>query len=307
MADEASVRDWLEGNCPHVWLLLNSRARRQLPPGFLEYLSPPSEEQLDKILPWNAPPLPPPHPSIAQERQRHAEQRVREGRQHLREADEFVKRLINVCEQKTVEHVYRRDLSGVHTGDQLAEYLCEIAFCAAISALSSTPPRLRPPSGRPGRDTHCDVWFQIAGIPMFAEVKRFPDPWLREPGAKLGREELRPTDLYDKLCDVPKQFPEGTVNLVFVYHASLDPQEGQEVLEQALFGWREDRLRPASPESGPQKEAGLFAHEEWRDISGCCLCRVRDGEVRVLRIWENPRANVPLPLLVHSALSRTTV
>jgi hypothetical protein len=138
-------------------------------------------------------------------------------------------------------------------------------------------------------------------MPVYAEVKRFPDPWPRGPGALIGRDEWRPSDLYDKLCDVPKQFPEGKVNLVFVFHSSFNKQE---TLEQALLGWQEQRLRPLSPEPGPRKEAGLFAREEWRDISGCCLCRNRDSELQFLNIWENPRAAVSIPSLVHSALSR---
>jgi hypothetical protein len=90
------------------------------------------------------------------------------------------------------------------------------------------------------------------------------------------------------------------VNLVFVFHRSFNKQE---TLEQALVGWQEQRLRPSSLEPKPQKEAGPFAREEWRDISGCCLCRIRDSELQFLNIWENPRAAVFIPPLVRSALS----
>jgi len=219
-----------------------------------------------------------------------------------------VKRLITVCGQRAVEHAYWRDLSSVHTEDQLADLFCEIAFCAGVSALSSTPPRLRPPSSRPGRDSHCDVQCQIAGISVYAEVKRYIDPWLRKEWSPTCRDELRPIDLYRKLCEVPEQFPEGQLNLLFVFHATLNQHEAleQEVLEQALLGWREDHLRPGSAEPEHQRDAGLFAREEWRDISGCCLCRIRDGELQCLNIWDNPRAAVFIPPLVHSALSRGT-
>jgi hypothetical protein len=221
MVEEASIRDWLEASCPHVWLLLNSQARRQLPPGLLEYLSPPSEERLDKLVPKDLPPLPA-LPGLAHERRQHAEQRIREGRQHLREADEYVKRLIEVCGEKAVGDAYRRQLSGVDTEDQVAELFCEVAFCSVSGALSSTPPHLRPPSSRPGRNTRCDIRLQIANIPVFVEVKRFPDPWLRGRAAPIGREEWRPAELYDKLRGVPKQFPEGKVNLIFVFHSSFN-------------------------------------------------------------------------------------
>jgi hypothetical protein len=243
-------------------------------------------------VPKNLSSLPAGFPSLAQERQQHAEQSVREGRQHLREANEYVKRLIEGCGRKAVEDAYRKDLSGVATEDQLAECLCEIAFCTAVTALSSTPPRLRPRSHRPERKTHCDVLFEVGGISVYGEVKRYPDPWLRGPGAPAGKEERQPIDLYRKLRKVPEQFPVGTVNLVFVFHSSFNKQE---TLGQALLGWQANRLRPASPEPGSPKEAGLFAREEWRDISGCCLCRVTEGELRFLHLWNNPHAHVPTP------------
>jgi hypothetical protein len=299
MIDDTSLRDWLSNNCCDIWSLLHSQARRRLPHGFVEYLSPLSEAQLDKLVPKNLPPLPAGFPSLVQERQQHAQQRIREGRQHLREANECVKRLIEVCGRKAVQDIYRQDLSNAATEDQLAECLCDIAFCAAVSALSSTPPRLRPPSGRLGLNTRCDVQLQIAGIPVYGEVKRYPDPWLRGPGAPAGKEELQPIDLYSKLRKVPEQVPVGTVNLVFVLHSSFNKQE---TLEQALLGWREDRLPPASPEPGPPKEAGLFAREEWRDISGCCLCQVTESKLQLLYLWNNPHTHVPLPQAMHELL-----
>jgi hypothetical protein len=303
MVDDTSVREWLSENCCWIWSLLHSRARRRLRPGLLEYLSPLSEEQLDKLVPKNLPPLPSGFPSLVQERQQHAEQRVREGRLHLREADECVKKLIEVCGRKAVEDAYRQDLSNAATEDQLAECLCEIAFCTGISALSSMPPRIRPPSGRPGRNTHCDVLFVVGGMSVYGEVKRYPDRWLRGPGAPIGQEELQPIDLYSKLQEgkvpVPEQFPVGTVNLVFVLHSSFNKQE---TLEQALLGWRDDRLPLRGPEPCPQKEAGLFAREEWRDISGCCLCRVREGKLQFLNLWNNLHAHVPFPQPLHEAL-----
>ena len=161
------------------------------------------------------------------------------------------------------------------------------------------PPGLRPPSGRPGHNTHCDVLFQVAGIPVYGEVKRFPDPWLRERVISGGKYELRPIDLYSKLRDVPAQFPEGTLNLVFVFHRSFNDRE---TLQQALFGWREALRSPASPELKSQENAGLFRREEWRDVSGCCLCRVEASVLRYRDLSENPRARTPLPPKVYSAL-----
>jgi hypothetical protein len=48
---------------------------------------------------------------------------------------------------------------------------------------------------------------------------------------------------------------------------------------------------------------GLFARADWRDISGCCLCRVEGSVVRYVKLWENPRAGVSFPPQVHSALN----
>jgi hypothetical protein len=304
MIDDTSLRDWLSENCCHLWSLLQSRARRQLRHGLLEYLSPPSEAQLDKLVPKNLPPLPPGSFSPAQLREQHTAQKLREGKQRLKEADECVQRLIEICGRKAVEDTYRQDLSNAATEDQLAEVLCEIAFCAGVSALSSTPPRLRPPSSRLGRNTHCDVRFEVGGVAVYGEVKRYPDPWLRGPGGLVGRgrlqpEELQPIELYRKLQNVSEQFPVGTVNLVCVHHASFNHEE---TLGQALLGWRNDRPPPACPKSGPPKEAGLFAPEDWRDISGCCLSRVTEGKLQALYIWNNPYAHVPLPQPIHGAL-----
>jgi hypothetical protein len=53
-----------------------------------------------------------------------------------------------------------------------------------------------------------------------------------------------------------------------------------------------------------RKEVDLFAREEWRDISGCCLCIPEDSERRNLDLWENPRAGISIPPQVHSVLDR---
>ena len=194
----------------------------------------------------------------------------------------------------------------MHTGDQLAALFCEIAFCAALSALSKMPPCLRPPSSRPGRHTQSDIRLQVAGLPVYAGVKRYTDPWLWEQGLPSDRDELQPSDLYRRLQEgkVPEQFPEHTVNLVFVFHRSFNKKD---TLEQALFGWGAVRLRPLCLPAEHQQVDGLFARENWQDISGCCLCRVSGVKRQVLHIWENPWAAVPIPSRVHSALRRAAM
>jgi hypothetical protein len=304
MTNKANL-EWLSEYCPSVWSLLNNQAHKQLPPGLLKYLSPLSEEQLD-ILAEDLPQFHRGYSFSAQPRQRYAEHRAEEGRQKLKTADKYIKVLIDVCGLQAVGDAYRRPLSHVDSVDQLAETLCEITVCAAVSTLSSASPRLKPSSERPERKTSCDVFFQIAGIPVYAEVKRYPDPPLRERGPAT-KDHLQPIDLYSKLEDVPEQFPEGTVNLLFVFHRPLPSKDPRQTLEQALFGWPEARLGAVSPDAPPRKNDGLFARPEWRNISGCCLCREDEASDFFLRcpaIWKNPRPVASIPPLVCSTLSR---
>jgi hypothetical protein len=53
-----------------------------------------------------------------------------------------------------------------------------------------------------------------------------------------------------------------------------------------------------------RKEVGPFTREEWRGISGCCLCIIEDNKLRTLNLWENPRASISIPPQVHSVLDR---
>jgi hypothetical protein len=212
-----------------------------------------------------------------------------------------------------VGDAYRRDISGVATERQLAELLCEIALCAAVAKLSSTV-RLRPDSGK---GTACDVSFQLSGVAVFGEAKRYEDNWPptdEEPAkpiirslvkAPLGakpQESARPRsmDLRSKLQNVPGQFPEGTLNLLFIFHLSLG--ESPEYIQQALFGEHTFFLKS---DQVALEDDGLFASEEWRAVSGCCLSRILpDGEVICPFMWENPRALVPIPTSVRAALDQ---
>src|SRR3990167_4481994 len=49
MGGEDHLKSWLEDNCPNLWSLLNEQARKVLPQGLREYLSPPSALYLDQI------------------------------------------------------------------------------------------------------------------------------------------------------------------------------------------------------------------------------------------------------------------
>ena len=132
MTNEADLRAWLSTNCPNVWSLLNQQARRVLPCGLVEYLSPQDIEALAAAFPaFDLDYL----YKVAGD---YAEQ----GRANMAVADRLIQELITACGSKA-DDAYRRDLSGVSTAKQLAELLCEITLYASVSKFSSTL-RLRP-------------------------------------------------------------------------------------------------------------------------------------------------------------------
>lgn len=166
MTNEADLRAWLSTSCPNVWSLLNQQARRVLPWGLVEYLSPLDQETIEAL----SAAFPAFDPDYLHKL---AEDYVEQGRANLAFADKLIQELITACGSKAVGDAYRRDLSGVSTARQLAELLCEITLCASVSKRSSTL-RLRPQSGK---GTHCDVSFQLAGSTVYGEAKRYEDSW----------------------------------------------------------------------------------------------------------------------------------
>ena len=84
-------------------------------------------------------------------------------------------------------------------------------------------------------------------------------------------------DLRCKLRHVPRQFPNGTINVLFVFHPSLG--ETRKYITQALFG---DSAFHQTDSDYRLEIDGLFSVDEWQNISACCLARV------------NPEAKVSL-------------
>lgn len=305
MVTQESLQYWLEAKCPTFWSILNQKAKRCLPAGIVEYLSPLSGERRRQI----AQAYPEFGPLELDEIGR--DEAVR-GRQQLQIADKHLETLVPVCGSKEVGDVYRRGLSGVNTEIQLAELLCEIALCASFTRLSPTL-SLRPPSGR---GTYCDVSFQLNGFTVYGEAKRYEDTWFSDldparpesrslvklsPGDK-PYESSRPRamDLSSKIREVPRQFPMETINLLFIFHSSHG--EPRIYIQQALFG---DSTFSMKPEEVGLKPDGLFAVEDWRAVSGCSLTRVSSqGSLLLLNTWDNPNADVPMPASVRSALGR---
>jgi hypothetical protein len=277
---EAFARAWLAKACPNFWKLLNKSACRALPAGLVAYLTTGDVERS--------------HENLA-----------------LAEAD--VAALVRACGAERVGHAFRRDLSGVSTEAQLAQQLCELAVAAALSRRACGI-ELRPRTGR--EKTQSDFAVTLDGVRLYGEVKRFEDtfPFMDDgegfrvrslvktpPGAPIPQDAERPRrmDLVSKLEDVPRQFPEGTVNVLFVYNSGI--ADTQRHLQIALFG---DAACFCEPDAvGEPQPDGLFARDAWRVVSACYLTRVAPEHALYFALrWPNPRALVRLPDAARSAL-----
>ncbi|MDO9533054.1 MAG: hypothetical protein Q7O12_13140 [Deltaproteobacteria bacterium] len=277
MMDQDKLKKWIETNCPVLWSLLNQRARRYLPTGLIEYIS--------------------------------------GGTIILNPIEDVLKDLESMCGSKSLEDNYRRDFSGVNSGTQVWDLFEEIALCSSLGKISDRI-ILRPPTGK---GTYSDCLFSLKGFDIFAEVKRYPDPW--PPIYRLGsaRHEKKPNirsiskspldekphdtarprsmDLRSKLRDVHRQFPERSINILFIFHQSFG--DSKRYLAQSFLG------DSNFFENGAYKlkEDGLFYDEEWRNISACCLSRLNsDSQVIFPFVWENPRAFMKLPKQVLESL-----
>lgn len=225
----------LQDLCPSIWQLLSSRAKLNPPSGLTSFVS-------------------------------GADARM--GRMLLRSADRRIQNLIAKTSLKTVGDAYRRDLSGVQTIGALAEILCEMTLVDSVGSMSSICPTLRPQSGL---GTACDFRIVVDGNAIYGEVKRFADdfpswtherrrsiqkspPHIQKPQAKRPRS----MDLYSKLTDVHKQFPVGTLNVLFVFHPSLGSTPTY--MQQALLG---DASLSGESLGGPLCDDSLFSLSEW--------------------------------------------
>lgn len=261
---------FLKKDCPHIWALLNQRARLTPPNGFTEFI----------YGDWAV-----------------------EGRRLLRLTDARVHNLIMRTSAKAVGDAFRRDISGVDSQDKLAELLCEMMLIDALGMISSTPPIFRP---KTDTGTACDVRVAVDGNDLYGEAKRFADTWeggkrsiAKSPAgsAKPDADRPRSMDLYAKMKCVYKQFPKGTLNVLFLFHPSV--WNTHTYIRQALFG-----DASSLDESVALSGDGLFALSEWQKISACVLCRVNcDGTISIGKIWRNLKAGVVLPDSVGERLA----
>ena len=87
------------------------------------------------------------------------------------------------------------------------------------------------------------------------------------------------------------------LKVFFVFNHSFGNSD--KYVRQALFGDFNFLKNDCSLEND-----GLFAMEEWHNVSACCLSNINldSGEVFFPYIWENPRACVPIPQPVLDAV-----
>ena len=286
MVNQDELKEWIESNCPLFWSLLNIKAQRTVPKGLVEYICTGTLSEIEA------------------------------GRSNLATIEKCLTDLNNLCDWKTVGDNYRRDLSGVDSVNQLAELFCEIALCSSLGKLSGKL-QLHPPTGK-GKFSDCI--FNLHGFDIYAEAKRYADPWphiekpgdvsnekapysrsiAKRPSHEKPHDSARPRsmDLRSKLRDVHRQFPERRLNILFVFHRSLG--DTRRYLTQALFG--DSNFFKNAGEFVLESD-GLFYLEEWRNISAFCLARVNsDSDVIFPFAWKNPRALLEMPKPVLDTL-----
>jgi len=262
-------RDFVRNECPKIWSVLNRKAKANLPQGSKGFLSGENTET---------------------------------GQFWLRNVEVAISHLFERLSKKEVGDCYRRDLSSVDTENKLAELLCEITLAAELSTLSSQKPVLRP-KNNVGKS--CDVKVNLAGTDIYGEFKRLEDPGPRgkrsiakSPVGQKPSNTHRPRsmDIYSKLKDVHHQFPQGTVNIVFLFHPSYCDSE--RIIHQALYGG-------AFFAAGSKlQNDGLFTIKEWTNISGCAYTQIEleDGTLSIRKFWKNPRARTPITKDVKTKL-----
>jgi len=284
MPHNEQLKDRIQTYSPTFWTLLNYKAQKNLPGALIQYISKGSSSTIEAT---------------------------------LKTIEKCLKELGNLCGHKAIGDNYRKVLSKVKSENRLAELFFEIAICTALGKISGRL-QLHPPTGN---DTYSDCLFHIQGFDVYAEVKRFADPWpfiekpgyesnkkvpysrsiVKSPPGEKPQNSARPRymDIRSKLHDVHKQLPEkGAPNILFVSDNVLS--ETRRSLTQALFG--ESNISKKEEEF-VLKSDGLFFFKEWRNISACCLARINPNLDAVFPFtWRNPCALSKIPKVVLDTL-----
>ncbi len=264
------IIDFLKNTCPNIWSIFNQKAKLSPSKGFEEFVSGDGGEV---------------------------------GKEWLKLADQRISHLILTTSDKQVGDAYRRDISAAKTANIIAEIFCELTLADSLGSISSNTPELRPKSGT---GTECDVKVVINGFDLFGDSKRLEDTWQggkrsfskSPPGSKPSDSDRpRSMDLHSKLKDTPRQFPENTLNVIFLFHPST--WNSEIYIKRALFGdkssFNQDPIKP--------HEDGLFTLQDWKNISALALSVIRnDGSFSVSKVWRNPNCNVDLPVDVENKL-----
>lgn len=289
MPSDDQLKWWLQRNCPTFWTLLNNKAQKNLPTGLVQYagIGSPSE--------------------------------IEAGQNNIETVEGYLCELERLCGRKAMGDNYRKDFSAANSENRLAELSCEIALCATLGRISGKL-RLRPPTGK---GTYSDCLWHFQGSDVYVESKRYADCWPHiqkigeEPSEEVpygrsivkslptekpeGTARPRSMDLISKLSNVHRQFPDGSLNLLFVFHPSIGPSD--RYLRQALFG---DSSFFSTNNDLFLEKGALFSIDEWRGISACCLCKHRGSQMAFSFIWRNPRAYLDIPQSIIDALELNT-
>jgi hypothetical protein len=217
--------------------------------------------------------------------------------------------MIDILGKEDVGKAYRRDLSGVGDENKVAELLCEITVCAAIVEKTGSPAEfcLHPQTNA---NKHCDFRAKLGGHTIWGEIKRFEDNYFSTPHFDLAKGRAlsmsayegnpgasfrpRSEDLRSKLAKVPRQFLEGEINVLFIFHSSYG--ESAHYLQAALLGDSCISLnKDAIKRSSCPKGNALFALKQWNRVSACCLTSVHHGGLAIKNLWYNLNASASLP------------
>jgi hypothetical protein len=281
MHNSDNIKILLESKFPLFWSLLNRKARENLPKGIIGICTGASSE-------------------------------IEYGMNIL---EGYLKDLENLCGWVSVGDNYRRHLSKVASDSRLAELLYEMALCAHVGKLGGKL-QLQPPTGK---GTFSDCLFNVHGFDVYGEVKRYTDAWphivklnslydtdTQIPYSRSAAKSEKPgnsarprsMDMRSKLKNVYKQLPEGSLNILFVFHRSFG--ETRRYMSQTLFG---DSNCFSNEDKCELKPDGLFSLKEWKNISACFLARL-DEESRIIFscYWKNPNALSKMPDIVLNAL-----
>lgn len=244
MAEE-KCREFLSEKYPNIWKMFNNEAKRQIPKGFIEFLSGQSEDK--------------------------------EMEKHLLNADKTIKSLLCIVGESEVADKYRKKISTIKTEHGLAELLCEIKVVESLARISEQKPELQP--GTKINNKKCEIKIVIDNTEIYVEAKRYED---KGPRGKRALNK-RSMEISEKINGVPNQFPDDTLNILFIFHSGYG--SNPLYICQVLFG--ENACTIPDGDAEYAENDGLFSTDSWSKISGCAY--VSCGEnLLVNKIWQNP-------------------